>query len=198
MVWRRLPSLRFSMLVGRRIICPQTLVGDGVVLDVAAVLLCFTGDVSVRAVAFGNCSNCCHDVFSGEQSDASCFVWHGGLRWWWCSSPWCWRVRSERRCRPLGLGVQSWPATCSGGLFGLLCCPARAAKKSGSFEPPIVGRFCPVVGHLNLTKICAITWIIARRTDVRKRTFGDHFAVLTAAVFSVPATVLPWIHPQKG
>ena len=25
-VWRRLPSLRFSMLVGRRIICPQTLI----------------------------------------------------------------------------------------------------------------------------------------------------------------------------
>ena len=75
----------------------------GVVLDVAAVLLGLTGNVSVRAVAFRDCSNYCHDVFGGEQSDASCFVRHGGLRWWWGLSPWCWRVRSERRCRALGL-----------------------------------------------------------------------------------------------
>ena len=36
-----------------------------------------------------NCSQYGHDVFGGEQSDASCFVRHGGLRWWWGSSPWC-------------------------------------------------------------------------------------------------------------
>ena len=48
------------------------------VVEVAAVLLGFTGDVSVRAVAFGNCSDCCHDVFGGEQSDA--FVLAGVLR----------------------------------------------------------------------------------------------------------------------
>ena len=27
----------------------------------------------------------------------------------------------------------------------------------GSNEPPIVGRFCPVVGYLNATKRCAIS-----------------------------------------
>ena len=55
-------------------------VGNGVVVKVAAVLLSLTGDVSVCAVAFGDCSQYCHDVFGGEQSDASCCVRHGGLR----------------------------------------------------------------------------------------------------------------------
>ena len=58
-------------------------VRQGVVTEVAAVLLGLTGDVSVRAVAVGDCSNCCHDVFGGEQSDASCCVRHGGLRYCW-------------------------------------------------------------------------------------------------------------------
>ena len=39
------------------------------------------------------------------------------------------------------LGVQSWPTTCYGGLFGLLFDPLGAAKKGGSVEPPFVGRF---------------------------------------------------------
>ena len=34
-VWRRLPSLRFSMLVGRRIICPQALAWHWLVWSVA-------------------------------------------------------------------------------------------------------------------------------------------------------------------
>ena len=58
-----------------------------------------TGDVPVRSVAFGDCSNYCRDVFGGEYSDASCCVRHGGLRCCWSFSASCWRLRSERRCR---------------------------------------------------------------------------------------------------
>ena len=34
------------------------------------------------------------------------------------------------------------------------------SKKGGSNEPPFVGRFCPVVGHLNATEGCAINLIV--------------------------------------
>ena len=40
------------------------------------------------------------------------------------------------------------------------------SKKGGSFEPPIVGWVCPVVGHLNPTKSCAIKPFIAQLTGV--------------------------------
>ena len=120
-------------------------VGYGVVLDVAAVLLCLTGDVSVRSVAFGDCSNYCHDVFGGEQSDASCCVWHGGLRCCWSSSSSCWRLRSgrcRRAVRPLG----PWCAKLVGNALWWSVWPAvrplRAAKRRlnraahrGSFLP---------------------------------------------------------------
>ena len=43
-----------------------------------------------------------------------------------------------------------WRAVWLGGLSGY------GSKKGGSFEPPIVGRFWPGVGHLNATKGCAI------------------------------------------
>ena len=103
----------------------------GVVVDVAAVLIGLTGDVSVRAVTFRDCSNYCHDVFGGEQSDASCFVRHGGLRWWWGSSPACGRVRSGRRCRPLG------PLVCKAGQQRALAgCPVRAAKRAARMSRP--------------------------------------------------------------
>ena len=40
-------------------------------------------------------------------------------------------------CRDLwALGVQSWSATCSGGLFGLLCRPLRAAKTAAQSSRP--------------------------------------------------------------
>ena len=111
----------------------------GVVVDVAAVLLGLTGDVSVRAVAFRDCSQYGHDVFGGEQSDASCFVRYGGLRCCWSSSPWCWQVRSERRCRavvPSGL--------CKAGRQRALAgCPVRAAKRAAhSSRPSWVGFWC--------------------------------------------------------
>ena len=74
----------------------------------------------------------CHDVFCGEQSDASCFVRHGGLRWW-CSSPACWRgVLRAALPAVWAFGVQSWLACCSI-LLG--------SKMGGSIEPPFVGRF---------------------------------------------------------
>ena len=45
-------------------------------------------------------------------------------------------------CRALwAFGVQSWLATCYGGLFGLVSCPVRAVKRAAPIEPPIVGRF---------------------------------------------------------
>ena len=46
-------------------------------------------------------------------------------------------------CRALwAFGVQSWSATCYGGLFGLgELDPVRAAKRAARMEPPIVGRF---------------------------------------------------------
>ena len=113
----------------------------------------------------------CHDVFGGEQSDASCFVRHGGLRCCWSSSPWCWRVRLERRCRALGPGVQSWPATCSGGLFGLVSCPVRAAK--GRLErAALCGSFLPWRRLSQRDERCAIRPIIARRIDVCNSSFA--------------------------
>ena len=49
-------------------------------------------------------------------------------------------------CRALwALGVKAGQATCSGGLFGLLCA-LLGQQKGGSIEPPMVGRFCPAVG----------------------------------------------------
>ena len=46
----------------------------------------------------------------------------------------------ELSCALWSLGVQSWSATCSGGLFGLLC-GSLGQQKGGSNEPPIVGCF---------------------------------------------------------
>ena len=40
-------------------------------------------------------------------------------------------------CRaPRGFGAQSWSATCSGGLFGLLCRPFGAAKRAAHSSRP--------------------------------------------------------------
>ena len=84
-----------------------------------------------------DCSQYGHYVFGGEQSDASCFVRHGGLRWWG-SSPACGRVCSGRRCRPLG------PLVCKAGQQRALSgCPVRAAKRAAhSSRPSWVGLPC--------------------------------------------------------
>ena len=59
------------------------------------------------------------------------------------SGPWC--------VKP---GQQRAMAGC------LACCSILLGQqKGGSFEPPIVGWVCSVVGHLNPTKSCAINLI---------------------------------------
>ena len=63
------------------------------------------------------------------------------------------------------LGVQSWSATCSGGLFGLLCRPARAAKRAAhSSRPSGVVLPCRRLSQPDVS--CAINRIIEQRTDV--------------------------------
>ena len=72
-------------------------------------------------------------------------------------------------------------------------CLLLSSKKSGSIEPPMVGRFCPVVGHPNATKRCAITVIIERRTDVRNRPIRTPFPALSPAVKPPQASYRPHV-----
>ena len=69
-------------------------------------------------------------------------------------------------CRALwAFGVQSWLATCYGGLFGLLFDPLGAAKRAAPLSRPSwVVLPCRRLSQSDAS--CAITVFIVRRTDV--------------------------------
>ena len=99
-----------------------------------------------------DCSQYGHDVFGGEQSDASCFVRHGGLRWWG-SSPWCRRVRSGRRCRPLRTALSSSGPWCAKMGSNVLWRTVWLGQQKGRLiRAAHRGWVCPGVGYLNATK----------------------------------------------
>ena len=107
------------------------------VVDVAAVLFGLTGDVSVRSVAFGDCSNYC-SMFSGEQSDRLVFCsawWSPALLEFVSFVGGCVQGGAVKLSRPLGLGValvsnvlwwSAWSAVR----------PLRAAKRAAQSSRP--------------------------------------------------------------
>ena len=98
----------------------------------------------------------------------------------------------------LTYGVQSdFVVTCSGGLFGLLCRPVRAAKRAALMSRPswVV---LPWRRSSKRDESCAINPIIARRIAVHQRDFQAHFTALSEAGFSAPTAIFLRIHYRKG
>ena len=63
-----------------------------------------------------------------------------------------WCPRSGNQC--------SVVVRCCWNLLAAVAVTAGGSNEGGSNEPPVVGRFCPVVGHLNATKSCAISGVL--------------------------------------